>query len=457
MKKIMVSATSSSVGKTTFACGLMRAISNRNKKVQPFKVGPDYIDTEYHFRASKVKSRNLDEFMLPQEEIKYIFEQNSKDKDISIIEGVMGFYDGYGASKDYCSSANISKILKCPVILIIDAKAMAASSAAIVYGFVNLDKDVNISGIILNNVNTESHYNILKSSIEQYCNVKVLGRLPKDEKFTLSSRHLGLTPSFEIGELDEQLDYLSSKIEEYIDVDKILEIAECKSLDYEEKRRDNIKNITSIKLALAYDKAFNFYYKDNLDLLEHMGVKLIKFSPLNDDCVPECDGIYIGGGFPEVFAKELSENKAIRDHIKQLSESGMPIYAECGGLMYLGENVEDMEGNIHQMTGIFEGTSFMKNKLQRFGYCEGTAKFKTTISDENDIVKGHEFHYSVFQSEFKNAYDMKKIMSNGEEKKWQGGYFKNKTLASYLHTHFCSDYNIAINFIKNIEAFRKKD
>lgn len=453
MKKIMISATSSSVGKTTFSCGLMRAITNRGKKVQPFKVGPDYIDTEYHFKASGIKSRNLDEFMLPKEEIKYVFEENSKDKDISVIEGVMGFYDGYGATIDYCSSASISKILECPVILLIDAKAMAASGAAMVYGFKNLDKNVNIAGVVLNNVNTESHYNILKEAIENYCDVEVLGRIPKDEKFALTSRHLGLTPSFEIDKLDTQLDYIASKIEEFVNIDKILEIAERKSLEYDERRRDFLKSTTNIKLALAYDKAFNFYYQDNLDLLEEMGVELVKFSPLEDHNIPECDGIYIGGGFPEVFAKELSANKSIRAHIKQLSESGMPIYAECGGLMYLGETVDDLEGNSYDMVGIFEGRSVMKNKLQRFGYCEGSAKVKTPISEISQVVKGHEFHYSVFESKLDNAYNMKKVMSTGEEKLWQGGYLKNNTLASYLHTHFCSDYTIVINFIKNIETF----
>lgn len=457
MKKIMIAATSSSVGKTTFSCGLMRAITNRKKQVQPFKIGPDYIDTEYHFRASKVKSRNLDEFMLPKEEIEYIFEENSKGKDISIIEGVMGFYDGYGSTIDYCSSASISKILNCPVILLIDAKAMAASAAAIVYGFKNIDKDVNIAGVVLNNVNTESHYDILREAIESYCDVTVLGRIPKDDKFALTSRHLGLTPSFEIDELDSQLDYIASKIEEFVDVDAILQIAESTSLNYQVNRREHIKNITNVKLALAYDKAFNFYYQDNLDLLTQTGIEIVKFSPLKDEKVPECDGIYIGGGFPEVFAKEISENKKLKEHIKLLSEKGMPIYAECGGLMYLGGPLEDMEGKFYDMVGIFEGRSIMKNRLQRFGYCEGSAKGKTPISKIGQTVKGHEFHYSVFETDFKNAYNMKKVMNSGEEKTWQGGYLSKNTLATYLHTHFCSDYDIVLNFINSMENYRKSN
>ena len=220
MKKIMIAAVSSSTGKTTVSCGLMRAFRNRNMKVQPFKVGPDYIDTEYHTKSSGFKSRNLDEFMLPVEEIRYIFGTNSQEKDISVIEGVMGLYDGYGSSLDYCSSANISKILSCPVILVIDASAMAASAAALVYGFKNIDRDVNLAGVIVNNVNTESHYTLLKDAIMKYTGVPVVGRIPRDERFSLSSRHLGLTPSFEVDELEEKLDYVSAKLEEYLDICK---------------------------------------------------------------------------------------------------------------------------------------------------------------------------------------------------------------------------------------------
>lgn len=456
MKKLMIAAVSSSTGKTTVSCGLMRALKKRNMKVQPFKVGPDYIDTEYHTKSSGYKSRNLDEFMLPLEEIKYIFGKNSQDKDISIIEGVMGFYDGYGSSLDYCSSANISKILSCPVILVIDARAMAASAAAIVYGFKNIDKEVNIAGVIVNNVNSQSHYTLLKESIMKYAGVPVVGRIPRDENFSLSSRHLGLTPSFEIDELDDKLDYVAGKLEEYLDIDKILKIAEGDNNEFDSARRDEIRNITNVKLAIAYDKAFNFYYQDNLDLLEEMGVELVKFSPLEDKQLPECDGIYIGGGFPEVFASELSMNKGILENIKQKSLEGMPIYAECGGLMYLGERVEDMNANSYKMTGIFRGTSKMQSKLQRFGYCSGKSNMQTTISDKDQIVKGHEFHYSVFESEMDNAYDMFKEMSNGDIKRWGGGYCTGNTLGTYLHTHFCSDYKISLNFINVMEKYREK-
>lgn len=456
MKKIMIAATTSSTGKTTISCGLMRALKNRGMNIQPFKVGPDYIDTEYHTKSSGNKSRNLDEFMLPEEEIKYIFGKNSQDKDISIVEGVMGLYDGYGASKDYCSSANLSKIISCPVILVIDASSMAASGAALVYGFKNIDLDVNIAGVIVNNVNTESHYRILKESIETYAGIKVLGRIPKDENFGLSSRHLGLTPSFEIDELDKKLDYVAAKLEEYLDLDEILEIAESGKYEYDKKRRDNIKNITKIRLALAYDKAFNFYYQDNLDILQEMGVELVKFSPLHDEKLPKCQGIYIGGGFPEVFARELSCNKILLREIKEKSRQGMPIYAECGGLMYLGEQVEDLDGNFHQMTGILTGVSKMQSKLQRFGYCSAMANEDTVISKKGQVVKGHEFHYSIFESNSKNAYEMYKIMSNGEEKSWSGGFSIYNTLGTYLHTHFCGDYQIPQNFIDNMEIYKSK-
>ena len=230
MKRLMFAATTSGTGKTTICCGIQRAFRNRKMKVQPFKVGPDYIDTEYHFVASGEKSRNLDEFMLPKEEIQYLFAKSAEKADINIIEGVMGLYDGLGASSDFCSSASMAKILDCPVILIIDGKAMAASAAALVLGYKNLDPDVKIAGVIANNVSTSSHFNIIKNAVETYTGIPVLAHIPKDENFSLSSRHLGLTPSVETEGLDEKLDYIAGILEKQIDLDNLLEIANASAV-----------------------------------------------------------------------------------------------------------------------------------------------------------------------------------------------------------------------------------
>ena len=456
MKKLLFAATTSGTGKTTICCGIMRALKNRNLKVQPYKVGPDYIDIEYHSLASGVKSRNLDEFMLPGEEIKYLFSKNAKDKDINIVEGVMGLYDGLSDRYDFCSSASMSKLLGIPVILIIDGKAMAASAAALVLGFKNLDKEVNIAGVIANNVSSDSHFNIIKSSIEKYTGVKVLGRIPKDEKFALSSRHLGLTPSVEVDDLNYKLDYMASIAEKYIDLDELLRIAETEQIDFDENRREKIKGITDVSLALAFDKAFNFYYQDSLDLLEEMGVKLVKFSPMYDKKLPEgIDGIFLGGGFPEVFAEELSKNKGLISDIREKSLNDMPIYAECGGLMYLGKELESVDGKFFQMLNILDGKSIMSKRLQRFGYCTGKADTDTVITNLNDEVRGHEFHYSDFVTDMPQVYQMQKVMTDGSIKKWSGGYKINNTFGTYLHTHFAGNYEMALNLIKNMENYRK--
>lgn len=457
MKRLIFSATTSGTGKTTICCGVQRALRNRGIKVQPFKVGPDYIDTEYHFHASGNKSRNLDEFMLPKEEIEFLFAKSASKADVSIVEGVMGLYDGLGARYDYCSTASMAKILDCPVILIIDAKSMAASSAALVLGYMNLDPGIKIAGVIANNVSTESHFNIVKWAIETYTGVPVLGRIPKDEKFTLSSRHLGLTPSVEIQDLDEKLDYIAGVVEKYLDLDKLMEISNKEPIGYDAHRRSRIRDITNVRMGIAFDKAFNFYYQDSLELLEEMGVELVKFSPLSDKMLPEnIDGIFLGGGFPEVFAKELSENKSLLQEIKKRSEEGMPIYAECGGLMYLGSELENLDGEFFRMTGILNGKSVMSQRLKRFGYCEGVAEGGSVISERSGSVRGHEFHYSDFISDLPTIYRMEKKMTDGTIKRWGGGYQKGNTLGTYLHTHFAGDYEMALHFIRKMEEYRQK-
>lgn len=458
MKRILFSATTSNTGKTTICSGVQRAFRNRGLKVQPYKIGPDYIDTEYHFVASGNKSRNLDEFMLPVEEIKYLFSRQSENADVSIIEGVMGLYDGLGDRHDYCSSASMAKILDSPVVLIIDGKSMAASAAALVLGYKNMDPCVNIAGVIANNVSTQSHFDIIKSSVEKITGIKVLGRIPKDENFALSSRHLGLTPSIEIDGLDERLDYIASVIEKHIDLDELMALANSKPVEYDKNRREKIKNITDVRLGIAYDKAFNFYYADALDLLEDMGVDMVKFSPLKDKTLPDnIDGLFLGGGFPEMFAEKLAQNKSLLKDIKSKAENNMPIYAECGGLMYLGEQLESVENDFFEMTKILKGKSIMSKRLQRFGYCEGIAEEDTVISNAGDVVKGHEFHYSDFFSEENSVYEMKKNMVDKTVKKWRGGYKNFNSLGTYLHTHFAGNYNMAINFIKKMEQYKKEN
>ncbi|CEO31952.1 cobyrinate a,c-diamide synthase [Paraclostridium sordellii] len=446
MKKILIAGTNSGVGKTTISLGIMQALTKRNLKVQPYKVGPDYIDPSYHTFITGRDSRNLDSYMLDDEKIKYIFKNASKDADISVIEGVMGLYDGLGIDLNSCTSSYTSKILKSPVILVINGKAMSSSAAAMVLGYKELDKEVNIKGVIVNNVKTKNHYELIKEAIEKYCNVEVLGYFPPNEKFKLGSRHLGLVPSVEIEALTEKFYDLGSEIEKYINIDRLIEISESEEIEtsFELNELPKFKNKS---IAVAYDKAFNFYYKENLELLNQMNIEIKTFSPLYDKIVPKADCIYIGGGFPEVFAKELGINKKMRESIKKAHENNVPIYAECGGLMYLGEKLLDLDGNEYEMVGIFEGISKMTKSLKRFGYCDGIAKVDTVFSNKGDIIKGHEFHHSEFNSNEECSYKMVKKRGNKIVDEWYGGYSKGNTLATYLHTHFYNNLDSIIKFI----------
>lgn len=454
MNRILIGATNSGAGKTTISMGIMAALKERGMKVQPFKVGPDYIDTSYHSFITGRKSRNLDSFMIDDEKIKYLFEKNSKDADISVVEGVMGLYDGFGLDIDNCTSSYTSKILKAPVILIIDGSGMATSAAAMVKGYMELDKSVDIQGVIINKLGSKSHYEMIKSAIERYTDAQVLGYLPKNLDFSLPSRHLGLIPSLEMDELNQKFEDLGKIVEEHIDIDKIIEISQK---EWEPcKKEIDLPRFDDITVAIAYDKSFNFYYWDSLDLLEDMGAKIVRFSPLEDTKLPECDCIYIGGGFPEIFGKELEANGEIRRALKMAHEKNIPIYAECGGLMYLGEKLVGTDGQEYEMLGLLKGKSIMTKRLKRFGYSQGIAKFDTVISKKGQLVRGHEFHHSDFETDETAAYEIEKNRDGKVLKQWEGGFAKENLLGTYLHTHFYSNMSIASNFLELARRQKKE-
>lgn len=459
MKKILIAGTYSGVGKTTLSLGIMQALKNRGMVVQPYKVGPDYIDTSYHTHITGRKSRNLDSYMLEDEKVTYLFNKASEDAQIAVVEGVMGLYDGKGTDIDSCSSSYTSKLLKLPVILVINAKAMAASSAAMVLGYKMIDPEVNICGVIANNVRTEGHFKLVKESIEKYCQIPVLGYFPPNERFSLPSRHLGLVPSSEMEELDEKFAQLGEEIEKYIDIDRLIALSESKTVEttfspYEEMKKCGIEQDTlrGKKIAVAYDEAFNFYYQDNLDLMEALGLEMRYFSPLRDREVPECDYVYIGGGFPEIFGKELEANQSMRISIKKAHEKETPIYAECGGLMYLGTSLKSQEGEVFQMVGVLDGQSYMTQSLKRFGYSLGEALEETILSQKGQKLWGHEFHHSEFETEEKAVYKMQKAHAGNMSQSWLGGYSKGNTLASYLHIHFYSNLEALAHFLKKGRA-----
>lgn len=459
-KRIVIGGASSNVGKTTFTLGLMKAMVNRSLKTQGFKTGPDYIDPAFHTHVTGYKSRNLDSWMLDEESIKHLYMINSKDKDIAIIEGVMGMYDGFSGHMEIGSTAHLSKILKAAVILLIDGSGIAASAAAIVLGFKMLDKDVNLAGVVINNVHGEKHYNILKSAIEKYTNVKCFGYLNKNSKIKLESRHLGLIPSVEVKTLDEKIDIIAKMVEDTVDLDAILQVASDEKLeiDYKSEKlsiiEENLASFEDLNIGVPFDSSFNFYYQDNLDLFEKLGASIKYFSPIKDAKIPDnIDGLYIGGGFPEIFAKELSENTSMLSSIKEASDKGMPIYAECGGLMYLLDEIIDIEDKTRKLCALIDGESHMTKRLQRFGYVEVETKENTIIGNKGLKFRAHEFHRSKVDSDENTAYKVTKKRET-DTTEWTCGYYKENILAAYAHNHFYSNPNIAINLLKSLKKYK---
>lgn len=460
--RIVIAGTNSGCGKTTISTGIMAALIKRGLAVQPFKVGPDYIDPMFHSFITGRHSRNLDSWMLGEDMVSYLFAKNSLESDIAIIEGVMGIFDGFGGDTKEGSTAHVSKIIKAPVILVVNGEGSSLSLAALVKGFIEFDKQVAIKGIIINNIKTESHYRLLKEILEENMDIAVLGYLTKTEKYSLTSRHLGLIPSGEVEGLQEKLDFLSEEIAKTIDLELLLKIAgEAPELD--EKLLDIAgsfykENGVKPRIAVALDKAFNFYYKDNLELLEILGAELLYFSPVEDSKLPEnIHGLYIGGGYPEIYAEELETNVSMREEIKRNIENGLPAYAECGGLMYMSESIAAKDGNTYKMVGIFPGKSEMTAKLQRFGYVELEITGGSVLSEKDCKVRAHEFHYSKTSANGNTdtCYNVMKQRKSKEIFSWKCGYRINNLLAGYPHIHFWANPDLAKGFINSCNEYRQ--
>ena len=452
LPRFLVAGASSGVGKTTVTIGLLNFLKRKGLNVQPFKTGPDYIDPAFHTFVTGNSSRNLDSWLLEEDRVRYLFHKNSKGKDISVIEGVMGLFDGHSVYRDIGSSAHVAKITKSPVILIIDGSGISTSSAAMVHGYSTFDKELKISGVIINNVSGEIHYEMLKQAIEKFTGVKCYGYLLKNSDINLSSRHLGLVPSVEVKELKEKIEKITDMMEKTIDIDGIIEIAgQAQDISYQKPEKIK-KLVSNVRIGLAYDKAFNFYYSDNLEVLEEMGAELVRFSPIFDKKLPDnLDGLYIGGGFPEIFAEKLSKNLTMIEDIKMFIEENGPVYAECGGLMYMCKSIIDLEGKEYSMVGIFDNVSEMTKRLQRFGYIDVTINDKTILSEGLINFRAHEFHRSkISQMESDNLkYEIEKTRFGREKINWKCGYAYKNFLGGYAHVHFYNNLEIAINFLNN--------
>lgn len=437
MKSIVISSNSSGGGKTTITVGIMKALMKKGFDVQGYKVGPDYIDPAFHSRITGKASRNLDLYLMEEEGVKASYSRGQGD--LGVVEGVMGLYDGKGIDSTY-STAHVAKTLGLPVVLVISPKAQSATLCAEINGLINFEDNVNIVGVILNNI-SESYYNLLKAAIEYNCKIKVFGYVPKDERLVLESRHLGLIQSSEIDDLEERVDICSELILQHVDIEALINHFK-ETPKYEDDFHLENKGL---KIGVAYDKAFSFYYKENLELLSEVG-ELIYFSPLRDKTLPEgLDFLYIGGGYPEVFLQELSNNKTMLQSIKNALDNGLKCYAECGGLMYLTEAIDNGEIQCNTV-GFFSGKATMTKRLQNFGYAEIEIDEDNKIISKGIKIKCHEFHKSCITTEDNKIYKLKKTMYDGKTKEWKCGYIKNNTLAGYAHLHFLGN----IDFLKQM-------
>ncbi len=442
---MVIAGERSGVGKSTITVGILLALKERGLDPQPFKSGPDFLDPMHHSVLLDRRSRNLDTWMFP-DAVPELFARASEGAGISVIEGVMGLYDGYDGRSEEGSTAHLSKVLKAPVILVLDASASARSVGAVALGFQQYDPYADVRAVIFNNVGGKRHLDMLRDSLR---GIDCLGGIPKDADIKLESRHLGLVPAEENLDRD-RYERIRVLIEENLDIGRLMEIANS-APELDIVVPDARPAQTKARIGVARDEAFNFYYEDNFQYLRDAGAELVFFSPLRGE-VPDVDGLYFGGGYPEMFAEQLDSNESVRAKVKQLSDEGMPIYAECGGLMYMCAGLTTLEGARYDMTGVFDAEVRMTEKLQALGYVEAKVIRDNVLAKVGDATRGHVFHYSkVFGHDIGAfAYDLNK--EEGIEASMDG-FVKNRTLASYTHLHFGSSPEWAQNFVTACRAY----
>ena len=421
--RIVIGAVSSGCGKTTVVTGLLSALRQQDISVQSYKIGPDYIDPGYHRLASGKPAHNMDTWLMSRETMVNTFIDTASQQDIAVIEGVMGLYDG--GSKGISSTAEIARLLDAPVVLVIDCKSMGASAAAIALGFQQYDKAVRLAGVILNRLGSDNHQRMIEEAM---------------------ARQLDLGAIMQIAHKAPPLDRVHNPADEYL----------AQVIDG--RRRSFPDDFGKIRIALARDEAFSFYYPESLAVLERLGAKIVEFSPLKDKELPEADGMLLGGGFPEMFAEELGSNSEMLASVGRAAADGMPIYAECGGYMYLNRSLTDFEGREYSMCGVLPGRVQMNKRLQMVGYVEAELQRDCCLGSAGMKLKGHEFHFS---SELAGEADVTgerafqfTRMRNGAV--YPGGFVSSRgnAVGSYLHLHFAGCPEAAVAFVGNCWNYR---
>ena len=452
--RFLLSAGASGSGKTMITCGILAALKKRGKRVSSFKCGPDYIDPMFHSRVLKAKSRNLDTFFTDRETTRYLFAQGAEGTDISVMEGVMGYYDGLGGISTKASASDLADVTDTPVVLIVNTKGMSLSVAAYIKGFLEYEAHPHIKGVIFNQM-SPMLYPRMKKVVEEQLNVRVYGYVPVLKDLTLDSRPLGLVLPEEVEDLEKKFSLLADTLEQTLDLDGLISLAE-EAPEIENQCPENIENYLKSQeaqeirgkkpvIAVAKDEAFCFIYEDNLKLLRELGAELVPFSPLHDKKLPEgTKGLLLYGGYPELYAKELEENAPMRQEIQDALNQGMPCLAECGGFMYLHETMEDLKGNAYQGTGNISGRAFYTGKLTRFGYVELSARKEGVLGAGKTPIRAHEFHY--FDSTSCGGDFVAK--KPGSSRNWNCIHGTGKSLWGFPHLYYHACPQVAEGFLK---------
>jgi len=449
-KAFVIAGERSGCGKTLATLGIMAALIKRGHVVQAFKAGPDFIDPGHHERVTGRASHNLDGWMTGQDGVRTIFSRHARDCDVAVIEGVMGLFDGASGKTEDGSTAQIAKWLGAPVVLVLDASSLARSAAALAHGYLSYDPDLRVAGLVMNKVASDNHKDLLADALSTIPHPDPLtpveiGFLPRDKTLAMPSRHLGLVTDQDNSLSIETMDNLARWADGNLNLPRLLAVlpeVELAPVPGDAPRP------RVCRIAMARDQAFSFYYRENLRILEQLGAELVPFSPLADSRLPEnIDALYLGGGYPELYARELSANASMLAGVRAFSAEGKPVYAECGGFMYLMASLTDLEGRTWPMAGVFAMNAAMRDRFQALGYREAVTLAHSPFGPAWTMLRGHEFHYSEPQSPDPEARAVYKI---ADRKGWTDqaeGFFKRNTLGSYIHLHLASNPEAAEHFV----------
>ena len=454
--RLVIAGTASNVGKTILTAGLIAAFKTRGLTVQSFKVGPDFIDAAYLAHVSGRPCRNLDSWMLGEGALRQVLAQGALGADLALVEGMLGLFDGRGGSTEG-STADVARIIKAPVVLVIDVGDTGESAAAVALGFKSYAESPKIAGVLLNNVRSDAHRRSVEDAIWEHAKLPVLGALRAMRQLDIPQRQRGLLPVTENKEWDRMIGVLSESIDRDVDLDLLLRIAnkaELVPLVPKKLFQGKPDGGPTVRLAVAYDDAFNFYYPENLELLEEHGAQIVPFSPLEDEQLPhDVAGVYLGGGFPETFVAPLANNHAMADSIQRAYRNGIPIYAECGGLMYLGRSLRTKSGTTHQMAGVIPVDVEMDGEIRRFGYRQLLTLEDSILSPRGQFYRGHEFHWSRItghDGDLKPAYQMQN--AEGDVIGYEG-FVAPGLLASYVHLHFGQNPLLVDKFVQHCREY----